>query len=131
MVGQLNVENLAGNRFINFGALILTDLPSAFIGAFFINRIGRRWSQVGGHLLTAIFYGSIVIFADDPSLTGLVTGFAIAAKTLSNTCWYINFVQMMELFPTTSRVSGITTCTVFSTAFGVVSPYVVGLVSES
>ena len=30
--GQLNTENLPGNQFVNFAAIGLTELPSAFIG---------------------------------------------------------------------------------------------------
>ena len=44
--GQLNTENLPGNQFVNFAAIGLTELPSAFIGKFFMNRIGRRWLHV-------------------------------------------------------------------------------------
>ena len=39
--GQLNTSNLPGNQFVNFAAIGLTELPSAFIGKFFMNRIGR------------------------------------------------------------------------------------------
>ena len=39
--GQLNVENLAGNQFVNFAVLAFTELPSVFVGEFLINRYGR------------------------------------------------------------------------------------------
>ena len=34
IAGSLNVENLAGNMFLNFSLLSLTELPSVFIGQF-------------------------------------------------------------------------------------------------
>ena len=34
--GSLNVENLAGNLFVNFSLLSLTEMPSVFIGQFLI-----------------------------------------------------------------------------------------------
>ena len=55
--GQLNVENLAGNQFINFALVGLTELPSSFIGEFFMNRIGRRWTQVICQLGKVIYQG--------------------------------------------------------------------------
>ena len=43
--GQLNVENLAGNQFVNFAVLAFTELPSVFVGEFLINRYGR-WIDI-------------------------------------------------------------------------------------
>ena len=37
--GSLNVENLAGNLFVNFSLLSLTELPSVFIGQFLIGNM--------------------------------------------------------------------------------------------
>ena len=34
--GSLNVENLAGNLFVNFSLISLTEMPSVFIGQFLI-----------------------------------------------------------------------------------------------
>jgi len=79
--GQLNVENLAGNQFINFAIVGLTELPSVFIGEFFMNRIGRRWSQVLCLTSTGIFYG-IVVAALLGGVKGVaITVIAIFAKT--------------------------------------------------
>ena len=60
IAGQLNVENLAGNQFVNFAVVSLTEVPTVVIGEFFMNRMGRRWSQVLGQVLTAIIYAIIV-----------------------------------------------------------------------
>ena len=35
---SLNAENLAGNMFVNFSLLSLTELPSVFIGQFLIGK---------------------------------------------------------------------------------------------
>jgi hypothetical protein len=58
--GQMNVENLAGNQFVNFAVVALTELPSAFIGKFFMNRFGRRWSHVVCHTLTGLLFAIII-----------------------------------------------------------------------
>ena len=37
--GSLNVENLAGNLFVNFALVSVTELPSVFIGQFLIGKM--------------------------------------------------------------------------------------------
>ena len=55
IAGSLNVENLAGNMFLNFSLLSLTELPSVFIGQFLMGGYGKsyhnaiRYVQGGGH----------------------------------------------------------------------------------
>ena len=44
---MLNSGNFAGNQFVNFSLMSLTELPSAFIGQLVIDHLGRRWSNVG------------------------------------------------------------------------------------
>ena len=56
VAGQMNVENLAGNQFVNFAMVAFTEFPSVFIGEFLINRIGRRWSHVGCMALTTLLF---------------------------------------------------------------------------
>ena len=38
IAGSMNVENLAGDMFLNFSLLSLTELPSVFMGQFLIDR---------------------------------------------------------------------------------------------
>ncbi len=64
----------------------------------------------------------------DKDLSYVVTGLAIAAKTVSNVGWFVNYVQTMELYPTCARVSGMNFCTIVSTAIGIFTPHVVYLV---
>ena len=45
--GFLNSGSFAGNQFINFSLVALTELPASFLGQFSIDRLGRRWSNVG------------------------------------------------------------------------------------
>ena len=42
IAGSLNVENLAGNMFLNFSLLSLTELPSVFIGQFLIGLLLKK-----------------------------------------------------------------------------------------
>lgn len=56
----MNVENLAGNQFVNFALAALTELPSVFIGEFLINRLGRRWSHALCMITTMAFFIAII-----------------------------------------------------------------------
>ncbi|TRY77763.1 hypothetical protein TCAL_10421 [Tigriopus californicus] len=123
--GQLNVENLAGNQFVNFAIISLTEMPSVFIGEFFINRVGRRWTHCVCMILTTICFAAIIPIAEDDSLGWLVTTLAIVAKTLGNIGWYINYVQNMEIFPTCARVTGMNLTSTVALVFGTVGPYVI------
>ena len=62
--GQLNVENLAGNHFVNFAVVAFTELPTVFIGEFIIDRIGRRWSHVICMAIATLFYLAIIPIAN-------------------------------------------------------------------
>ena len=55
--GQMNVENMAGNQYVNFALVGLSEMPSVFIGEFMMNRIGRRWSQTICMALTTLLFG--------------------------------------------------------------------------
>lgn len=69
----MNVENLAGNQFINFAAIALTELPSAFIGEFFMDRIGRRWLQVMCMALCAACFAIIIPISTGTLLITVLT----------------------------------------------------------
>ena len=57
----MNVENLAGNQYLNFVIVALTELPSVFIGEFLISRFGRRWMHVLCMAVTMLLYIVICI----------------------------------------------------------------------
>ena len=48
IAGSLNVENLAGNMFLNFSLLSLTELPSVFIGQFLMGGYGKSYHNAMG-----------------------------------------------------------------------------------
>ena len=60
----------------------------------------------------------------------MVTVFAIAAKTVSNVAWFIMWVQAVELFPTTLRVTGANFAAIVANIVSSVAPYVILLVSS-
>ena len=65
--GQLNVENLAGNQFVNFAVVAFTELPTVFLGEYFINKFGRRWTHVGCMVVATLFFAAIIPIAEGTS----------------------------------------------------------------
>ena len=58
------MENLAGNQFVNFAVVAFTELPTVFLGEYFINRLGRRWTHVGCMILATLFFAAIIPIAN-------------------------------------------------------------------
>ena len=130
IAGQLNVENLAGNQFVNFALIGLTELPSAFVGQALMGRLGRRWVHMGCHFFTCITYAIIVALLCYQIEGTVITGLAITAKTINNIAWFIMWVQAIELYPTSLRVTGSNFAALVANIFSTFVPYVIQLVNN-
>lgn len=49
-----NVDNMSGNPYLNFFLFGIVELPANFLGLWLVDTVGRRWSQVGGFLVSAV-----------------------------------------------------------------------------
>ena len=56
-----------------------------------------------------------------------ITVLAFAAKVVSNICWFIMWVQCVELLPTSIRVTGSNVAALVSTIVSTSAPYVIYL----
>jgi hypothetical protein len=83
MGGQMNVENLAGNQYINFSLVSLTELPSVFVGEFLINRYGRRWSHVLCMAITTAFFVGAMLIANFEDYGSVVTGIRLFVQNIT------------------------------------------------
>ena len=128
IAGSMNVENLAGDMFVNFSLLALTELPSVFIGQFLIDRFGRRWIHFCCMAITTIAFAVICPLAGDESLGIAVIVLSILSKFASNVGWFIMWVQCVEVFPTPLRGTGMNLCVMISTVVSMTGPFVVDLV---
>ena len=128
IAGSMNVENLAGDMFVNFSLLSLTELPSVFIGQFLIDRFGRRWVHLCCMAITTLAFAVICLLAGDKSLGLAVIVLSILSKFASNVGWFIMWVQCVEVFPTPLRGTGMNLCVMISTVVSMTGPFVVDLV---
>jgi len=127
IAGSMNVENLAGDMFVNFSLLSLTELPSVFIGQFLIDRFGRRWVHLCCMAITTLAFAVICLLAGDKSLGLAVIVLSILSKFASNVGWFIMWVQCVEVFPTPLRGTGMNLCVMISTVVSMTGPFVVDL----
>ena len=72
-------------------------------------------------LITALVYNDIE--------GTVITVLAITAKVVSNVGWFIMWVQCVELFPTTIRVTGSNFCALVANICTTPAPYVILLVN--
>lgn len=127
IAGSMNVENLAGDMFLNFSLLSLTELPSVFMGQFLIDRYGRRWVHLACMVLTTLAFAVMIPLAGDPSLGTALVVLSVFGKIASNVGWFIMWVQCIEVFPTPLRGTGMNLCVMISTVVTMSGPYVVDL----
>jgi len=122
---SLNVENLAGNMFVNFSLLSLTELPAVFIGQFVIDRVGRRWVHCSCMVIATVPLMLCIMLVDTHD--EIVVGLSIISKVASNVGWFVMWVQCVEIFPTSLRNTGITICGIVATVVTTTGPFVVDL----
>ena len=128
--GQLNSDNLAGNQFINFTLVALTELPACFIGQFMIDRLGRRWSHVICMLGSAIPQVIIIGLLSQSDTGSAINGLVITGRIFSNIAWYVMWIQAMEILPTDVRGTGTNITGLIGACIGLSAPYITMLVSD-
>ena len=97
VAGSMNVENLAGDMFVNFSLLSLTEMPSVFIGQFLIDRYGRRWIHTSCMVISTIPFIINIFLVTDPALGTVVVILSVFSKVASNVGWFIMWVQCIEV----------------------------------
>ena len=74
-------------------------------------------------------YGLITTLVYNDVEGTVITVLAITAKVVSNVGWFIMWVQCVELFPTTIRVTGSNFCALVANICTTPAPYVILLVN--
>ena len=59
----MNAGNLGGDFYLNFFLMGLAEIPGCFLPIFFLDRLGRRWSNGGSMIL-----GGLACLATVPSV---------------------------------------------------------------
>jgi len=122
---SLSSDNLEGSIHVTFALMCLVEVPADTLGAWLLDRIGRRPTLVGCYVLTAVScLLSMVLPPGLATTTVVITGkFAIAAA------FACIFVYASELFPTAVRSQAMGLCSASGRLGGITAPFVVQLSS--
>nr|XP_006986796.2 solute carrier family 22 member 13 [Peromyscus maniculatus bairdii] len=102
-----------------FGAV---ELPARYSSIFLMEKLGRKWSQLGSLTLAGIM--CIVIIFIPAGLPTVVTVLAVVGKFASSAAFTTSYVYTAELFPTIIRQTGMGLVSIFSRIGGIISPLV-------
>ncbi|XP_027271168.1 solute carrier family 22 member 13-like isoform X2 [Cricetulus griseus] len=102
-----------------FGAV---EVPARFSSIFLMEKLGRKWSQLGSLTLAGVM--CVVIIFIPAGLPTVVTVLAVMGKFASSSAFTISYVYTAELFPTVVRQTGMGFVSIFSRIGGIVTPLV-------
>ncbi|OXA51603.1 organic cation transporter 1 [Folsomia candida] len=123
----LNTTQMSGNQFVNFFMLSIIELPSGMCGAYLVDRVGRRWTQViffCGCTLACAASAAIVQFLNNPVIEIISVVVAKFAITLT---FLVVYLQGAEIFPTQLRSTGSGFASTVGAACGILGPIMVAL----
>lgn len=102
---SLDVSGLGLNVYqtqLLFGAV---ELPSKFLAFFLMRHVGRRLTQAGTLLGTALTFGiSLLVFSETKSW---ITALVVMGKALSEAAFTTAYLFTSELYPTVLRQTGL------------------------
>jgi len=130
---SLSTGSLAGDKYTNFLASSLVEVPAYAIAALCLQFIGRRWPIFVFHLVAGIplFINAFLPenTEDGTSLKPLIVTLAMIGKFGITGCFGSVYLWAPELFPTTIRSLGIGIASVGSRFGNIAAPYM-GLVGK-
>uniref|UniRef100_A0A7E4VB51 MFS domain-containing protein n=1 Tax=Panagrellus redivivus TaxID=6233 RepID=A0A7E4VB51_PANRE len=113
---------LAGNRYWNYIAMGLIEIPAYIVGPVMLDKLGRRFTISSTHLGTAFAFVCAGFIMTDHSVVQLL--FWLFAKFCISTAFMCIFVFASESFPTTERSMCVGMCSVTGKFIGCVSPFI-------
>ncbi|XP_005082406.1 solute carrier family 22 member 13 [Mesocricetus auratus] len=102
-----------------FGAV---EVPARFSGILVMEKLGRKWSQLGSLTLAGVM--CVLIIVIPAGLPTVVTVLAVVGKFASSSAFTTSYVYTAELFPTVIRQTGMGLVSIFSRIGGIITPLV-------
>nr|XP_004662050.1 solute carrier family 22 member 13 [Jaculus jaculus] len=103
-----------------FGAV---EVPARLSSIFLMERLGRKWSQLGSLTLGGLMCIAIIFVPADLSV--VVTVLAVLGKFAMSASFGITYVYTAELFPTVIRQTGMGLVSIFARIGGIITPLVI------
>jgi len=127
----INVQNMAGNTFLNLFLLGLVEGPGNLLGTLLANKIGRRWTHTGllslNTLMLGVLMGLVSYQGTEAWATPVISFLCMWVKMNISATFVVAYIQAMEVFPTCVRQSGIGFCTFVSQMISIGGPYTIAL----
>nr|XP_005317424.2 solute carrier family 22 member 13 [Ictidomys tridecemlineatus] len=102
-----------------FGA---SEVPARLLSIFMMEKLGRKWSQMGTLILGGLMCIIIIFIPEDMPL--VVTVLAVVGKFATSAGFTISYLYTIELFPTVVRQTGMGLVSIFSRVGGILTPLV-------
>lgn len=99
----INSTSVSGNKYLNFSALLLVQVPTRIITALTLTRFGRKAPICVAYTLCCVFFISSAFIPK--SIWWASVLFYLFGKMCSSYGVFSMYVVAMEVFPTTSRNS--------------------------
>ncbi|KAG1652165.1 Organic cation transporter-like protein [Nymphon striatum] len=117
----LNIEDIAGNIFMNMIISYALEFVGVFISSILMLKIGRRLPTT----FLMIFAGTTILLsiAIPTRLTWLKVGFSLTGRTSVSMVFTIMYLHTTEYMPTTARAIGLGSSSMFARLGSIASPY--------
>ncbi|XP_073955327.1 solute carrier family 22 member 3-like isoform X2 [Choristoneura fumiferana] len=116
----INSVSLPGNKIVNFALSSLSTLIAEFVAAYLLNKIGRKFTLLGGFLLCGVCCVSEA-FIPKAATTELIVIFLLGKMCIS-VCFNAIYVYTSELVPTSARGCLVGACSMLARVGSVLAP---------
>ena len=95
---MINVQNMAGNTFLNLFLLGLVEGPGNLMGTLLANKIGRRWTHTGlltlNTLMLGILMGLVTYQATEAWATPVISFLCMWVKMNISATFVVAYIQV-------------------------------------
>ncbi|KAL8615973.1 hypothetical protein ACOMHN_034649 [Nucella lapillus] len=126
---MLGSARLFGNRLLNFALLNLQEIPAVLLALFLERRFNRRplafFYGMGAAVFLLVSVGLVALGGEAGATLSLATAAQYVGMFSLTGTYFMLFIYIMEVFPTTMRAVGTGTVGALDKIFGMASPFLV------
>ncbi|XP_074657474.1 organic cation transporter protein-like [Tubulanus polymorphus] len=124
---SLSATSLVGNRYLNFGLVGVTEIPSYLLTLLVTTKFGRRIPsccvQVAGGIALIVVAFIPKTLSDGTSLAPLIVTVTMVGMLFESSAFSLAFLYGQEIYPTSTRNSGMGLSSVCARIGGMLAPF--------